>query len=892
MTANLKVASPVPAAAGPGPTVDRAFLFTDIEGSSKLMERAEADLKKALAMHDALLREVFLGAGGEELAEAGDGFLFAFADPSAALAAAIQVQERLGQLDWPEATGALAVRVTLGWGAVSPLAHGEYRGLVLNRTARLLGAAHGGQILCGKAFAAVAGGGAELRELGWFHLRDLSEPEQIFQVFWPRMLRSDFPPLRTPPVVPCNLPRTFNAFFGRPGEIAKLRELLLPHQKGTPGAQISRLVTLTGPGGTGKTRLSIQTAETLRKAYSEAVWFIPLADLMEPGLMPVVFRDALKLPADSPEESTALVLGFLKARPGLLVLDNFEQLLPAGADFVLQLLEAAPDLRLLVSSRCRLGVPGEREFPVSELPFPLEGATEEDVRASAAAQLFEDRARAVLPDFELNGANAESIAAVCRTLEGVPLAIELAASRADVVSPQAMVIELRQRLDFCRRTDTNLPPRHRSLRAAIDWSYEFLPAALREFFENLAVFRGGFTGDAASAVAQSSALAATAGDPRRALSELRSASLVRVDMLQGEIRFGLLETIREYAAEKLALRADARMIRLLHARLFVDLARKVEKHTYAPDEPEWMARLDIETENLRAAMSSDADPGTLADLVTSLPHNWTAGGRSEDYVRWVETCLQHEDVLPEKQKAYLNSAAGHAYSASRQYARAREHYQKAMPFYRATQDATNIAGTLCNLASLDFAEGNLADAEARTEEAVRVYEILGERSKAAHALANLGFILCATDQFDRARSTYERSEALCVEGAGLGTQSMIRCGLAEIAFASGDLPTACAHATDGLALAESVRDIEGLCEAAVLLTCIAFKSGRPREAARWLGAVDALPSGMDGFLSKRLREAVDSLRQTLKAEMPKSLLAEETAAGSRLARKWIGKKLT
>jgi tetratricopeptide (TPR) repeat protein len=479
---------------------------------------------------------------------------------------------------------------------------------------------------------------------------------------------------------------------------------------------------------------------------------------------------------------------------------------------------------------------------------------------------------------------------VCRALEGVPLAIELAASRADVVSPQAMVAELKQRLDFCRRNDPRLPPRHRSLRAAIDWSYEFLPVALREFFENLSVFRGGFTGEAAAAVAQSGALVATAGDPRRALSELRSASLVRVDTAHAGMRFALIETIREYAAEKLALRSDAPEIAEKHARFFMELTKQVEKHTGTPEEPEWRARLYAEAENLRAAMESDAEVETLATLVRDLPGDWPTEGRSAEYLRWVETCLRREDGLSEKPRAYLNSTAGQAYTALGDYARGRLYHEKALRFYRSVHDDSNIAGALCNLARIDVGEGDFASAEARTADGALLFERIGETAKAAQAFANLGGILCFQGQFDRARAAFEKSLTLLGESAALGVRSLIECGLAEIAFFAGDYRSANARALEGLALAVSVRDVHGLAEASTLLACISFADGRQGEAARWLGALDALSVVIEEVASKPLLGALHSVRQGLPASLAE--LAEETAAGKRMARKWTARRFS
>jgi len=863
------------------PPVVRAFLFTDIEGSSQLMERAESVFKRALKRHDELLGSVAVQFAGQKLGDAGDGFLFTFDEPASAVGCAVEFQRRVGAEPWPESIGQLRVRAAVGYGEVTPHANGEYRGLPLNRTARLMGAAHGGQVVCGRAVADAARGASEFLQLGWFHLRGLTEPEQVFQLCWSEMPSREFPPLRTTPVVPCNLPRTVTAFFGRQAEKATLSNWLLDPQG-------PRLVVLTGPGGTGKTRLSLAVAEQVRKPLADAVWFIPLADLDDPELLPTALRDALQLPINAPESPLEQVAAFLNARPSLLVLDNFEQLVPNGGDILLQLLQKAPALRCLASSRQRIGLPGEREFPVDALPIPPAGAELTSLAGYASVELFLDRAASVRAGFSLTPENSEPIAQICRRLQGVPLALELAASRADVVSPKELLEELGRRLDFSAKADSALPSRHRSLRAAIDWSYAFLPVALQRFFDNLAVFRGGWTADAARAVAQTADLVEATGDARRALSELRVAALIRVDEVDGGMRFHLLETIRAYAAEKLAQRADATDTATRHAKFFADLAEEAERAIHGPNLAVWYARLDREVENIRAALTNCGESELLPRLATALPHYWQVRGLDREGRQWMERCIALSENFPPKLRGTVYYCAGLIAMGVEDWEAAERCYREALMLFRELGNAINVAALYANLGVVALRRGEIQEALRWHEESASQYEKLDHPTREAVVLNNLAEICLDLGNLERASEIYRRSLILCEKTQDRETRAVVLQGMGQVSYFLGQGAEAEAQAREAIEINRRIRHLPFLLGNALLLGCALEHQGRDREAIRWHAAAHWLG---DTFRNQESRSLVDAGGKSwahLQARADAAVLAEESAAGVRMARPWKG----
>ena len=508
----------------PLPTGTVTFLFTDIEGSTTRWEQQRAVMQQALARHDAILRDAIESHGGHVFKTVGDAFYAVFAMAPDAVEAALAAQQALQAEAWDAALGVLRVRIALHTGGAEER-DGDYFGPPLNRVARLLSAGHGGQVLLSTVTQELVHDqlpvGAELRDLGEHRLRDLIRPERIFQLVVPG-LPAEFPPLCTLDTLPNNLPLQRAPFVGRERETAAVCVLLL---RGDVG-----VVTLVGPGGIGKTRLALQVAADLLDHFVDGTWFVNLAPLTDPALLVPTIAQALGVQEAGGQPIEATLAHYLRAKRLLLVLDNFEQVLRA-AEHLPALLDGAPGVKVLVTSRMALRLYNEHEHLVAPLQVPdlRRLPSLERLQQYEAVRLFIQRAQAVKPDFQVTIANATAVAEICARLDGLPLAIELAAARVKVLSPQAMLARLRpegtRRLKLLTGGARDLPARQQTLRAAIDWSYRLLEPAEQTLFARLAVFVGGCTLEAVEAVCN--AAGDLDSDPFEGVASLHDKSLLR-----------------------------------------------------------------------------------------------------------------------------------------------------------------------------------------------------------------------------------------------------------------------------------------------------------------------------------------------------------------------------
>src|SRR5256714_566432 len=538
------------------------FLFTDIEGSTKLQAELGTDrYQDVLETHTRILREAFKD-GGFEVRVEGDALFVVFPVAVNAVRAAAAAQRGLAKATFPHgATVRVRMGMHTGEGPPAPADGGaDYVGIDVNRAARVAAAGHGGQVLITQATATLAradlGDGLSLRDLGEFRLKDLANPERLFQLVIGGGV-ADFPPIRSLDQAPTFLPSQPSTFVGREREIAEGKRLL----GGT------RLMTLTGPGGTGKTRLSLRIAEESAQDFADGTFFVPLAPITDPDLVPSTIAHTLGVQVGGSEMPLTRVLDHVRGKRLLLVLDNFEQILPA-APIVGEILGASPVLKIITSSRAPLRIAGEQEFPVPplELPDPERLPALEVLAQSDAVRLFIERARAVRPDFRVTAENASAVAEIVYRLDGLPLAVELAAPRVQVLTPQSMLPKLRQGLDMLASTGRDLPERQRTLRGAISWSWDLLNPAECKLFSRLAVFVGG------GMLAQIEEICGPAselgGDLLEVLSGLVEHSLVRQSEVDGEPRFRVLVTIREFALGRLDASEDRDLIRTRHTRAY------------------------------------------------------------------------------------------------------------------------------------------------------------------------------------------------------------------------------------------------------------------------------------------------------------------------------------
>jgi len=584
-----------PPADNPSGTI--TLLFTDIEGSTRLWEAEPERMAVALRRHDDLVRTAIEEAGGYVFKTVGDAFCAAFWTAQAAVAAALAAQRALASQDWPTRRP-LRVRMGLHTGACEER-DGDYFGPVVNRVARLEAVAHGGQIVLSGSTAELVsdslGRDASLRDLGLHRLKDLGRPEHVFQLEAP-YLEADFPPLTSldNPELPNNLPGVVNAFVGRERELSEVRTLM----------RSARLVTLTGAGGSGKTRLALQVAAELLDTTADGVWFVDLAPVTDGTQIPAVVAAVLDLPDQCGPAVSEAVTDALGDQDTLILLDNCEHLIDAAAKFCEQVIQHCPRVRILATSREPLDIDGERAYRVPSLSLPAADAeSAADLTRSDAVRLFADRARLHDPGFSLDEQSAAQVATLCRRLDGIPLALELAAARLSSMSLRQITERLDQRFRLLTGGSRNAMPRQQTLQATVDWSFALLTQPERDLLTMLSVFAGGFDLEAAEAICSSGGTSADTLGVLDLLGSLVDKSLVTADRTAESVRYRLLETIRQYSAQELVRAGgDSAMQRLRdrHAAHFLALAEAARPALTGREQAIWLRRLDPEWDNLRA----------------------------------------------------------------------------------------------------------------------------------------------------------------------------------------------------------------------------------------------------------------------------------------------------
>ena len=586
----------------------RTFLFTDIEGSTRLWEEEPGAMRQALARHDQMLRSMVETHGGAVFSTGGDGFAVAFQNAGSALRAAVDGQRALVDEEWPVSR---PIRVRMGLHTGEAVERdGNFFGPGLNRCARLMGVAHGGQIVCSETTAALVrelpDSGVSLLDLGAHRLRDLSRAVQVFQVIGPA-LHADFPPLRSLDAFPSNLPAQLTAFIGRSDEVTAVAKALQDH----------RLVTVTGVGGVGKTRLALQVAAEVLPAFGDGAWLVELGGVADPGAIDEALTAALSVPPVPGQSLRESVLSFVRGRHLLLILDNCEHLLEPVADLVERMLLGSGGVAVLATSREGLGVAGEHVFSLRSLRLPVEGTDLPTAAETDAVRLFTERAGAARADFTLTPDNAAAVASLCRRLDGIPLAIELAAARVRGMSPKEISTRLDQRFRLLTGGTRRTTNRHQTLRRAIDWSWDLLEDPERTVMQRLAVCAGGFDLEAAETIAVSGDI--DAFDVADILGHLVDKSLVMADDLGESTRFRLLETIREYAWDRLEEAGQVDEARSFHARHYATWAEEAAAGLRSGSEQEHLERVEHELDNLRLAVSWAAESGQ-PDLALRIVH--------------------------------------------------------------------------------------------------------------------------------------------------------------------------------------------------------------------------------------------------------------------------------
>jgi predicted ATPase/class 3 adenylate cyclase len=755
------------------------FLFTDVEGSTKLLqELGVVGYAAALAEHRRILREAFGAHGGVEVDTQGDAFFVAFPTAPGALAAAAAVLDGLS-------TGPIRVRMGVHTGTPHVDEEG-YVGVDVHRAARIAAAGHGGQVLISASTAALLGSDG-LRDLGEHRLKDLSAPERMYQLGG-----EDFPPLKS--LYRTNLPIPATPFLGREHELAEVCGLL----------EDARLLTLTGPGGMGKTRLGLQAAAEAAEHYPDGIFWVPLAPLRDHELVMVTAGQALGAKDGLAEH--------LADKSLLLLFDNFEHVVEA-APHLSELLASCPNVHVLVTSRELLRVPGEQAYPVP--PLEPEDGTE----------LFVAQARAALPSFVASDAVPE----LCARLENLPLALELAAARVRVLSPEQLLERLSQRLDLLK-AGRGVDPRQQTLRAAIEWSHELLDEDEQRLFARLGVFAGGCTLESAEAVCDADL---------DTLESLVDKSLVRIR--EGD-RFWMLETIREYAAERLEDSGEAEMLQRRHAEHFLALGEEAEPNTRVYSGG-WIERLEQEHDNFRTALAyleTSGENELVLQLAGALSDFWHYGGHVAEGRRRLDSALQGEDNPTAVRARALTGAASMAYGSG-DITAARSIAEQALELHRRFGDPRGAGLDLNVLCGASIEEGDIERAQQLAEESLALFRQAGDEHNTVAATRTLAFTYHSRGDLERARTLHESN--LC-RAQALGfkeTEADTFGSLAMIAFEQGRVEDALALGKQNLLACRDLGSLHGiaqsLCRSA---STFAVLAGKADTAARLLSCFEAL----------------------------------------------------
>jgi predicted ATPase/class 3 adenylate cyclase len=877
------------------------FLFSDIEGSTRLEQEvgtgAYADVRER---QRTLLRAAFAACGGDEQGTEGDSFFVVFRTARGALTAAVAAQRAIAAEPWPAAA---RIRVRMGiHSGEARAAGGSLVGIDINRAARIAGAAHGGQVLVSDATRTLAHGealdGIGFRDLGPHRLKDLLEPEQLFQLVADG-LRTEFPPIRSLDARRVNLPTQLTSFVGRDGEVAAAGRLLAEH----------RLVTLTGPGGTGKTRLALQLAADGSEAFADGVCFVNLDAVRDPELVASQIATSVGLIEAGHRPTRDILADWLTGKVFLLVLDNFEQVIDA-APLVADLLRAAPGLKILVTSRAALRISGEHEYPVPGLPTPpdlseltaLERAQlpvrERTLDADALAayesvELFVARATAVRPGFRVTDENAAAVAAICARLRGMPLAIELAAARVRLLTPEAILGRLTHQLAILAGGSRDLPERQQTLRAAIAWSYDILDEPQQRLLERLSVFWGGIDLAAAEAVGGTGGMAGEALVD--AIGDLADQSLLRV-LDAPEPRFAMLETIREFAGEMLDGRAEAAEVHRRFRAWFLDLARRAAPELAGPDQRAWLDRLELEHDNLRATIdraAADGDGETAIGLAFALWRFWQKRGHLAEARRRLEGMAaapwSHD---PTSLRARLMEALGGVCWWQGDIEAMRGPYREAVELWRADGDKRELANALYNYSfCFSFAivqggkpgETDAVSASAALVEALALYREAGDEEGEANVLWGMGNNRyfgadpgAGAGEFDAALAIHRRLGNRTMEA-----WSLHMLGLARLR--TGDPDVARASFREAMEQFHGSGDIAGMTLVLDDFASLAAADGDAVRAARLWGAARTLTTTTGTGLAQFVDEAFDHLhRPTVRGMLDAGEVERLAAEGASL----------
>jgi predicted ATPase/class 3 adenylate cyclase len=784
------------------------LLFTDIEGSTRLLHQLGDRYVALLDDHHRLLDAAASGRGGRRVDAAGDGLFYSFESARGAVQASVEAQRAVLAHPWPDG---VAVRSRMGLHTGEPIASGAgYVGMDVHRAARICAAGHGGQILASESVRSLIGGSlpddVTLRDLGEHRLKDLASPERLHQVLAPG-LPADFPAIKSLDTLPNNLPRQLSEFIGREGEVetvvARLGE--------------GSVVTLTGPGGVGKTRLALEVGARMIDAFPDGVWLVELAALVDPALVAEAVVAALRIRQPPGADARDVVTEWLASRRALLVIDNCEHVLDAVVDLADALLHRCSELTVLATSREAMGIAGESIVHVPSMSVPADAGggrvAIEEVAACDAVRLFVDRARGADPAFAVSETNAAAIAEICRRLDGIPLAVELAAARVRALPPQEIARRLNDRFRLLTGGSRTALPRHRTLRAAMDWSFDLLPAEERILLARLSVFVGSFSIEAAEAVGPGGIV--DRNDVLDLLTRLVDRSLLLPADEASEARYRMLETVRDYAQERLAELGDASETFGRHRDWFAALVQEARPAFLAgPEQSAWLDRLSRDHDNVRAALGwTHEDPdGAATELAmgSGLWRFWEIRGHLVEGGAWLERALNRSGGEASAIRANALTGAGVLAAHRGDLPAATRFHEAALTLHRQLGEPRSVAAASSNLANISAEQGDIERARRLYAEAIEASATAGDRHGEAYSLINLADLAAREGQADEADTLYARSVSLFEELGDRWGVAHATSRIALVARRRGDLAVARERYEDARSAFEAMGDRRGV----------------------------------------------------------------------------------
>jgi predicted ATPase/class 3 adenylate cyclase len=781
------------------PTGEVTFLFTDIEGSTVRWERDPISMQNALRKHDRVMRDAVVAAGGVVFKTVGDAFYAVFQEPNDAVNGALLAQRKLGEENFDE-VGGMRVRVALHSGTADER-EGDYFGQTLNRVARLLSIGHGGQILLSGVMAERTGTtlpqDTSLRDMGEHRLKDLTAPERVFQLVVPG-LENDFPKLKSLSVLDNNLPQQLTSLIGRQSEVATIKDLLAG----------SSLVTLIGAGGIGKTRSALQVGAELLDAFPDGVWFADFAPLQDPTLVANTIGAIFEVQEPGNRSMLDALVAYLKPKKLLLLLDNCEHVIGEASRAAAAILRGCEGVKILATSREHLGVPGETQHRTPSLAVPdfTTGLRAEAALEFGAIDLFVTRAASANTRFTLTDETAPVVATICRRLDGIPLAIELAAARVKVLAPKQIAEKLNERFRLLTGGDRTALFRQQTMRAAIDWSYDLLAPVEQRVFAKLSVFADSFALETAAAVCSEDGL--DEFDVLGIVSSLADKSLVHAEPNDDEIRYRLLESTRQYGAEKLAESGEHEAVRARHGEAYAIVAERIVEDYDTVAHGLWVARVEGEIENVRAALTwafegDRADPAGLR--IAGTLHRTMALFGAREAQRWLATAVERCDESTDPRIiGRLDLAQAFLSNVFNQFSAVYVHAETAIERLdlsedvRARADAERLAGR-----ALIYL-GRVAQGEELLEKALRSHRLLGSRGTGA-VLRDLALARAADGDVERSRQLFADAVQDFEDREDLGNVAQTVGTLAGVEFQAGRIDEALRYAGQALSVLRTLK---------------------------------------------------------------------------------------